>query len=328
MMLKKVIRRIYSLLSNTAVYRQVKNFFTRCESINVARTFLWGRSLKRKCLSEQMLFVSFDELLLWTSEWVRQFSRDYDLIVGVPRSGLMVAGLVAGKLGKPLTTPDQLREGRVWQSARMQPSKTVQHVLLIDDSVCTGAAILEAYQLIKELYPRHHVTRAALIADKTSVEYVDLFYKCLPHPRLFEWNLLHAAPRGKRVAFDMDGVICENCPPGVDNDESRYARWLMSAKPYLRPHFKIDYIVSCRLERYRSATEAWLKAQGVQYGELFLWDVATKEERRGGYSRHKIDYCLKVKPDLMWESNINQARDIWEATHIPTLCVDEMLLFS
>lgn len=130
------------------------------------------------------------------------------------------------------------------------------------------------------------------------------------------------------ICSDMDGVICENCPPGVDADEDRYLEWLDNAKPYMIPAFEIDVIVSGRLEKYREQTEHWLKKYKVRYKELCLWDLESKELRLGNYVKHKIDVILKTKPDMVFESEHNQAEEIWKATHVTTICTDDMIIFS
>jgi hypothetical protein len=131
-----------------------------------------------------------------------------------------------------------------------------------------------------------------------------------------------------RLASDLDGVICEDCPPGVDGDEEKYRRWLTNAKPYLIPNFEFDTIISSRLEKYRAETEKWLQLHGVKYKELVLWNLESKKERKGQHAQHKVDYLLKIKPDMFWESSFWEAKEIWAKTSIPTLCVDQMLLFS
>jgi adenine/guanine phosphoribosyltransferase-like PRPP-binding protein len=42
----------------------------------------------------------------YVDEWVKTFDIQYDLIIGIPRSGLLVGCMIATKLAKPLATPD------------------------------------------------------------------------------------------------------------------------------------------------------------------------------------------------------------------------------
>jgi len=263
---------------------------------------------------------------VWTCEWIKVFPISYDIIVGIPRSGLLVANIIASKLGKILTTPELFSQKIGWISTTITKKEEYKNILLVDDSIYSGKTMEKALELLYSYRPNIKITKAVLIVNENSKNLVDLYYKVIPHPRIFEWNLLHAK-RGT-IAIDLDGVVCENCPPGVDFNEDLYINWIKNAKPYLIPTFEIDFIVSCRLEKYRPSTEAWLCRHNVKYKELILWDIPSKDKREGRYAEYKIEQFLKIKPDMVWESNFSQAEKIWKATKIPTLCIDEMVLFS
>ena len=184
----------------------------------------------------------------------------------------------------------------------------------------------KAYHFLKSFTNHVNITKGALITTKTSVHLVDLHYKIVPQPRIFEWNLIHS--KKGRTCSDLDGVICENCPSGVDAEEEQYLKWLSQAKPYLIPDFELDAIISCRLEKYRSQTELWLAENGVRYKRLILWDIASKANRKGKNAQHKIRWLLQLKPVLFIESSLWEAEQIYAATKIPTLCTDKMLMYS
>ncbi len=315
-----------SLVSAFSLYKKLKNTLANSDNKSVSKLFLRARNLKQNIVGGKYSFVTVDDLLIWTTEWIRSFSNSYDIIVGIPRSGLLVANLIGLKLGKPLTTPELFCRGHYWKSKVIDKKGEHKNILLVDDSITSSKAMEENLQLLRSHCGSLNITKAALIATENSKALVDLYYKIIPHPRIFEWNLLHAK-KGKLVS-DLDGVICENCPSGVDSDEKLYTEWIKTAKPYLIPAFEIDAIVSSRLEKYRSDTEKWLNNHGVRYEELFLWDVQSKQERYGKHAQHKIEVLLKIKPDMFWESSLAETKQIWKATKIPTICIDEMILFS
>jgi orotate phosphoribosyltransferase len=292
----------------------------------LSETYLRVRHAKQIFAGKQFTFVTVNKMVKWTTEWIKLFPTNYDIIVGIPRSGLLVATVVALKLGKPVTTPELFAQNQYWKSKLIDKIEQYTTVLLIDDSATSGKAMVESYQLLKSYNKNLMITKAALIVTEESKEFVDLYYKIVPHPRIFEWNLMHAK-KGK-VASDLDGVICENCPEGVDSDEHLYVEWLKKARPYLIPSFEIDVIISSRLEKYRSETETWLSKHGVRYKKLILWNIKSKQERNGRHAEHKIGVLLKIKPEFFWESSFWEAKQIWENTRIPTLCIDEMILFG
>lgn len=315
------------LVSLLSVYKSVRHCFYVSDNKFNARLYSRIRYLEKSVIGGSYRFVRVEDLIIWSNEWIKKLGSNYDIVIGIPRSGLLVANLIALKLGKPLTTPELFAKGEYWKSKLINNNLGgYKKILLVDDSVSSGRSIEESYEVLRSLSKDLVITKAALIVSECSKNFVDTYYKVVPQPRLFEWNLLHAK-KGK-VALDLDGVLCENCPPGVDTNEQAYVRWISSARPYLIPTFEIDAIISCRLEKYRSFTEQWLVRHNVRYKELVLWDLDSKREREGKYSLHKIEALFRIKPDIYWESNSKQAEEIWKATRIPTLCVDDMVLYS
>lgn len=323
------------LLSTYGWYRGLKRKVREVDNPHYSRLYLRTRNLKRNLAGKEFKFVSVDQALVWTLEWIKAFPRRYDLIVAVPRSGMFIGSLIALKLGRGLTTPELLQQGRYWHSSLVKgrlPLDGTNHILLVDDSMDTGRAMSKAFEQIRSFNSEIQISKACLIAREDTKSRLELYHRVLLPPRVFEWNILHrkiASYFGHgTLAVDMDGVLCSDCPPGVDDDEKLYLEWISSARPYLIPEFEIDAIVTNRLERYRQPTEEWLQKHNVRYNKLYLWDVPSKTERRGDFSAHKIDVLLQIKPDMYWESTSEQSREIWENTRIPTLCIDEMTMLS
>ena len=316
-------------------FQRIKGKFKNSNSQHVSKAYLRTRNLKRNLKGKKVKFVTVDQASLWTLEWIQTFPRRYDLIVGVPRSGMFVASLIALKLGKGLTTPDLLQQGRYWHSGQVKEKLALDatnHVLIVDDSVDTGRSMARAVDAIRAVNAEIEISRACLVIREEARDSVDLYHKIIAPPRTFEWNILHrkiASHFGHgSLAVDMDGVLCADCPDGADDDEQAYLDWISSARPYLIPAFEIDAIVTCRLEKYRQQTEEWLRQQNVRYKELHMWDLPSKSDRRGRFARHKVDKLLQIKPDMFWESNWEQSNSIWNETRIPTLCIEQMTLLS
>ena len=271
--------------------------------------------------------ITLEDLTSWTKEWIKSFPESYDLIVGIPRSGLFVASLISIKLGRPLATPDVFVRGEHWKSKSMPEFNNIRKILLVEDCLNTGKDMDRCHEMIKQYSDSYIVTRAAPIVHEKSKNKVDLYYKVVPHPRFFEWEFIHHK-KVQILGVDMDGVLCENCPSHVDKDDALYMNWLSNARPYLIPYYEIDFIITNRLEKYRAITEKWLADHNVRYNKLIMWNVQDKSERSGGWVANKVKALQVCKPNMFIESNVNQAQGIWEATSIPTLCTDEMILFQ
>jgi uncharacterized HAD superfamily protein len=270
-------------------------------------------------------------LTAWTLDWANSLPHNYDAIVGIPRSGLLVATIIALKLGKPLSTPDLAVQGQYWLSDMVtNDTRTISQILLVDDSIASGEALRTALEILRHT-KRFNITTASLITTSDTRSLVDLSYTVVPVPYNFEWCLTHQKGNGiAKVAMDLDGLICEDCPPDVDLNEELYVKWIRAARPLFIPRYPVDVIVSNRLERYRTLTEEWLGRNKVHYKRLYLWDVRSKEER-GSVARwveHKVEVLRKEKPDLMYESSREQAEMIYKATGIPILWFQGMIIFQ
>ena len=323
------------LLSTYDRYRRWKRALRGLDGPSYNRLYLNSRHLKRNLKGKKFNFINVDQASIWTMEWVKTFPAQYDLVIGVPRSGMLVATTIALKTGKGLTTPELFKEGKFWHSNQVKDRlawEDIKHVLLVDDSVDSGRSMSKAMDSIRSSGHGTKVTKAALIVHEKNASMVDLYHKVLAHPRVFEWNILHRKIASYwdhgMLAVDMDGVLCSDCPPGVDQDELQNVKWINSARPYLIPSFEIDSIVTNRLEKYREATENWLREHNVKYKELHMWNIPDKSDRNGGFAKHKIEELLRLKPDMYWESSWAQSQEIWAKTKIPTLCIDDMTLLS
>ncbi|MEA3490206.1 MAG: hypothetical protein U9R44_07740 [Candidatus Omnitrophota bacterium] len=309
-----------------SVYRELRDILRRSDNVAASRIYCRIIDLQRKIKGGKYNFISINELLIWSTEFIKSLPISYDVIVGIPRSGLLVGNTIALKLGKPFTVPELFCKDIYWKSKGIGKVKEYKKILLVDDSINSGETMRQSLDCLYSYRKDLVITKAALIATEESKDLVDLYYEIIPQPRIFEWNLLHA--KKAKLALDMDGVICENCPPGVDVNNELYLEWIRNAKPYLIPNFEIDVIVSNRLEKYRADTEKWLFEHGVRWKELVLWNIRSKEERKGRYAQRKIKILLEIKPEMFWESSFGEAEQIWAITKIPTLCVDKMIMFS
>jgi hypoxanthine phosphoribosyltransferase len=263
-------------------------------------------------------FVSNVNMAADVDGWVKSFETRYDLIVGVPRSGLMIASLIATKLGKPLATPENI----IWRSKSFSP-KPINNILVVDDCVSTGKSLNEATEKIKELYPQAIVHKGVLYATDLLKSEIDTYFGIINGIQIFQWNLMHY--KFGIVGFDMDGVLCQACPD--DKNEDAYLKFLDTARPYLIPEYEIDYIITSRLEKYRPQTEKWLKENDVKYKKLIMWDLPEKSDRDGaGTFKSRTIQGIHIRYFI--EDNVNQAEEIWNTAKIACLCIDEMRMFG
>jgi uncharacterized HAD superfamily protein len=251
-----------------------------------------------------------------------------DLVVGVPRSGLLVANLLSLAINVPMADLQGFIEGRILASGRtknLRPRSAheYENVLLVDDSLNSGRAMREAVERIGRSPYSGNLTSCAVYGLKPSHPSVDIILEALPQPRLFQWNFLHHAIL-ESACFDIDGVLCCDPEQGDNDDSDRYLSFLSQARPYLRPTRRIGHLVTSRLERYRPQTEAWLAANDISYGKLWMLDLSSAAERRRlkAHASFKSRVYQESGALLFVESEPRQAREIALDSGKPVLCIE------
>lgn len=279
-----------------------------------------------------MNYRSVDDLQTDTRRFAEELSADVDLVVGIPRSGLLVSNLLCLYLDVPMTDVDGLCEGRVFDTGRRFEDglsfDELDRVLVVDDSVLTGNQMTETREHLDERDFPFDLSYAALYISSWGHKYVDHWQDLVPVPRVFEWNVLHH-PKLENFCVDIDGVLCRDPTPEENDDGENYREFVSGVEPNIVPSQRIGWLVTCRLEKYREETEAWLDAHGVEYDNLVMMDYPDKQTRqeRGNHGQYKAEVYQSSGADLFIESNPDQAAEICQRTNKPVFCYDsqEML---
>lgn len=252
---------------------------------------------------------------------LHRIPRDVDAIVGIPRSGLLAASLIALHLQKPLTDV----EGFCRNQVNRRSSRVVgaRRALLVDDTVLKGSAMRGAVERVLSARPDATLIRFAVwSAPQTPAGAVDLALDLCPTPRAFAWNLWKHK-RLERWAFDLDGVLCRDPRRHENDDGDAYRQFIRTAAPAFVPRRPIGWIITARLEKWRSETEAWLARQGIAHQGLIMLDLpsATARQEQGGRGRWKAEvFAGLAGAELFLESNEGQARKIAKYSGKPAWC--------
>ena len=90
------------------------------------------------------------ELNLLSLKLARLIPPDsFDIVVGVPRMGIVMASIIALCHGTAMTTPELLCEGKVWRMGKKY-DRPYKRVLVVDDSIGEGTHIKAAIEMIKK----------------------------------------------------------------------------------------------------------------------------------------------------------------------------------
>lgn len=252
--------------------------------------------------------------------------RDFDLIVGIPRSGMLPANLLALYLNKPYTDLNSFQNGHIYKAgARGQffDIKDYKKILVVDDSIASGAAMEKCRESLKELSTSFDISYCAIYVIPGKEKQVDYYFEVVPLPRYFQWNIFNHTSLEK-ACFDIDGVLCIDPTEDQNDDGEKYLDFIVNAPPLFIPGSKIGTIVTSRLEKYRKETEQWLKANHVKYNQLVMLDLPNKEARvrANSHGEHKANTYKSSSYVLFVESSFSQALEINRITKKPVLCTE------
>ncbi len=239
----------------------------------------------------------------------------------------MYANILACKLGRPLSTPDNFLRGEIWFSHDASPPQEITTVLVVEDSVGMGKQIGSAAKRIEAAYPYLKVEKASLFVVPQSKGIVEHAYAVKDEPNIFEWNMLTATWSWGDVVSSLDGVLCFSCPHSLRIDPEKYVKYAERAKPLLVPTYPLKAIVTMRPESMRELTEAWLERHNVKY-ECLVMRPDELPETFETCVKIKSDVAGRVKPFWFWEQNQAEAEEIHRRSDVPVLCTKTMTLIA
>lgn len=239
---------------------------------------------------------------------------DVDLIVGIPRSGLIVSTLLAEYRSLPSTDLQSFIYAH--DNAKMYPQslapstdiKNAKSILLVDDAMGSGQSMQKAKELILQHRKDVKIKTFVVFVEPFSTEKVDIYCSIL-RDQFLPWSILK---RGIRDACcDIDGVLTEDVPPEANDDGSKYVSFLKKQRPKYIPDRKIRILVTGRLEKYRAITEEWLRRHNVQYGQLIMCQCKNNAERaKMDMGKFKGDVFKKSGLPLFIESDFREASTV------------------
>lgn len=278
---------------------------------------------------KQISFRTFQLLANDIRQNAKKIPNDIDLIVGIPRSGMIPAYILGLFLNKKVCSLTEFLSGiSPWNGERQVSQQHSENILFVDDSIQSGnslarvKATLEKYRLAHKAH--FSASFLAIYATSQSKSLVDYYFKLVEQPRLFQWNYLNHSIANK-CCFDMDGVLCVDPTDEQNDDGEKYRNFILTASPLFIPKYKIHAIVTSRLEKYRHETEIWLKTNNVQYEKLIMLNLNSAAERRKA-NCHASFKAKVYKEDpcaiCFIESNPKQAKEIAQLSGKQVICVE------
>lgn len=260
--------------------------------------------------------------------------RDIDLIVGIPRSGMLPANLLALYLNKPYTDIHSFVNGHIYKAGERGQFFDVNQykkILVIDDSIASGNAIIKAKKLLLDVESHFELSFCAIYIVPGKEELVDYYFESVSLPRYFQWNIFNHTTLDK-ACFDIDGVLCVDPTQDQNDDGPNYVDFILNAAPLYIPGSNIGTLVTSRLEKYRKETEVWLVKNNVKYNQLVMLDLPDMRARQksNSHGQHKANIYRSSEYNLFFESSLQQALEINKLTGKPVFCTEnfEMIFNS
>jgi len=243
--------------------------------------------------------ISIHEELGACIDLVQKIPHDVDIICGIPRHGIIPAAIVAEVLGLPLTAP----ASPMWftKNANHRQQHYPPTIAIVDDSIGTATTMNAAREIVQNDFPGSKILTAVVYTSEKTKDLIDIYAHAYPKDTkiMFHSQFMHS-PWERPIGYDMDGILCEDWRDGWD-----YSDFFVNAKPYRIPAYKIDYIVTARMEEYRKPTIAWLDRYGVDYSHLIM-----RKDQNEEHGAYKSRICTTNGIKIFIESVRGQAKTI------------------
>lgn len=282
-----------------------------------------------------MKYITYSDMAATIRRNIWKVPHDVDLIVGIPRSGMIAALMIGELMHKRVAEIGSFLSGHTLgyggRGSHIQETP-IKKVLLVDDTVFNGNAMFLASKYVEPVKDKYIILTACIYAEgRNAKDMVNIYFEDIYDPHetlyLYEWNILHHHEhKTKLFMFDMDGVLCKEPPD--ERYVMAYEEYLPNAIPMVVPTTIIGAIVTYRMDKYRDVTDDWLKRYGIEYGELcMINDYARK------YYSSPATYKADIYRSAEWaqlfiESDPFQAPVIGRLSKKPVYCYDNNIMYT
>lgn len=265
-----------------------------------------------------MEFISYAQLAKDVEDFCKRLPKPA-LIVGIPRSGMIPATMMAKYWNVPLRSTDD-------EDLRVD---LFGNTYIVDDSMLRGQTMKELMNTIGDKVKYLFIYGSELKKEEGLGDYTG--YRKIIGERVFQWNLWQHKEMLIQSCIDIDGVLCRPPTPKENDDGPLYENFLAETEPWFRPTEKIGALVTARLIKYKEQTVDWLHKHNIKFKHLVMLNMKSKAERlsyANVHSRYKADIYKATKARLFIEDEPNQAKNINQITGKPVLCVSNWTLYN
>lgn len=290
-----------------------------------------------------MIYITYEDLCRDIRNNLTLIPRYVAGVLGMPRSGMLPATIIAEHLNVGLSTPDGvIAAGSVTKALLEHGHREMRMdgprvLLVVDDTCYHGNSMAKVQKKLKHpAFAGYEFIYLAVYLEgpcekfKPHVWLRDIREPARRGPlgyALYEWNLFAHGNLTRRTLFDLDGVFCKEPPD--ERDEAAYLQYIKNPTPLYIPTGDLISICTFRLEKYRQETLDFLHGIGAAHVNLYMYPAQSYVERQGvapwqyKADMYKDDYWL-----LFVESEDYQARKIRSLTGKPVVCIESNTVYD
>lgn len=245
-----------------------------------------------------------------------------DVVVGIPRSGMLPASILSLGLDIPLSDLHSFCRGKRWARSGFDKAEScrAKRILLVDDATGFGKTMSQAIHQIRHARTNVQIMTCGVFATEEAAARLTIAFDICPKPRIFEWNWFRNGGALKDSCVDIDGVLCLDPTGKQKRDADAYRNFVLNAVPLFRTQYPVHAFVTGRSSEFRAETEAWLDRHGFKYGALKMLDGKSPRTAEG-HARLKADFYTSSGATLFIESNPAQAEMIAKISGKQCLCI-------
>ncbi len=289
-----------------------------------------------------MEYISYQKIIEDIKTNITKIPKDVLGIIGVPRSGMLPATIIAGQLNVGLCTINEFIEkgADVFSSNhgnRKLRSIESKKILVVDDTCYNGTETKKNRLKLSKFNNEYEFIfmcvylEGSCMIDKPDLYLVDIsknvknsgFGICL-----YEWNLFSNPGIMEKTIFDLDGVLCVEPPDERKIDE--YVKYIDNPIPLIIPTLDKITICTYRLIKYKEQTFKFLDSVGLTKKLVYMFNSDSYEERAKTPSWLYKSYVYNKLSDykLFVESDDQQAKEINRITKKPVFCLSTNKLYD
>ena len=212
-----------------------------------------------------MLFKSYEIISNCIFNNLYKIPENIDLIVGIDRSGMIIALMIANYLHKKVVSFDEFIDDNF-------NIDNIKNVLITQDSTANGKRINEIKNQIK-LSNKFYLNIKYIIIYYVNKNILnDINNIALEHFQssdLMELNFIFN--QFNLTMYQIQGNLCRKPTQEEIQNQEKYLDYINNVKPYQRPNKQIiSCIITNRPEKYRKQTQEWLKKYNYRYNKLIM----------------------------------------------------------